>query len=95
MKDSDFFSAHESNKLLDRSQFVCSMDELAKGKVILNKTDVHESFSRERINSKRTLYKLTNITVFVALLKNVPKGCEDAVLPKLLLNNQTFNCLTF
>ena len=35
------------------------------------------------------------MTVFAALLKDVPMGCKAAVLPELLLKNHTINCLTF
>ena len=38
---------------------------------------------------------MTNLTVFAALLKDVPVGCKDAVLPEPLLRNGTINCLTF
>ena len=38
---------------------------------------------------------MTNLTVFAALLKKVPIGCKNAVLPEPLLKNQTINCLTF
>ena len=37
---------------------------------------------------------MKNLTVFAALLKFVPMGCKDSVLPELLLNNQKVNCLT-
>ena len=47
------------------------------------------------MNTKWRFYKLTNLTVFAALLKDVPMGCKDAVLPELLLRNGTNNCLTF
>ena len=30
---------------------------------------------------------------FVALLKNVPMGCVDSVLPQLLLKNHSVHCL--
>ena len=40
-------------------------------------------------------YKLTNLTVFAVLLKDVPMGCKDFVLPEPLLKNQNVNCLTF
>ena len=67
------------------------------GKVerFLNKTGVIEACSRERMNTKWKFYKLTNLTVFAALLKYVPMGCKDAVLPEPLLKNETINCLTF
>ena len=74
---------------------VCTHDELAKLKDFLNKTDVIETCSRERMNTKWRFYKLTNLTVFAALLKDVPMGCKNAVLPEPLLKNHTINCLTY
>ena len=38
---------------------------------------------------------MTNLTVFAALLKDVPMGCKNAVLPEPLLRNGTINCLTY
>ena len=40
-------------------------------------------------------HKLTNLTVFAVLLKDVPMGCKDSVLPEQLLNNQNVNCLDY
>ena len=74
------FYAHKNNTLLDRSKRVCTHDDLAKLKDFLNQTDVIESRSRERTNTKWRFYKLTNLTGFAALLKNVPMGCKNAVL---------------
>ena len=37
------FLAHENNTLVDRSEIVCTRDDLAKLKGFLNKTDVIES----------------------------------------------------
>ena len=90
-----YFYAHENNNLLDRSNLVCTHDDMAKLKDFLNKTDVIESCSRERMNTKWRFYKLTNLTVFAALLKGVPMGCKNAVLPKPLLKNHTINYLTY
>ena len=47
------------------------------------------------MNTKWRFYKLTNLTVFAALLKDVPMGCKNAVLPEPLLRNGTINCLTY
>ena len=33
------------------------------------------------------------VTIFAALLKNIPMGCPDSVLPKPLLKNHSVNCL--
>ena len=68
---------------------------MAKLKDALNKTDAIESCSRERINTKWRFYKLTNLTVIAALLKDVPMGCKNAVLPEPILKSHTINCLTF
>ena len=47
------------------------------------------------MNTKWRFYKLTKLTVFAALLKDVPMGCKKAVLPKPLLKNCAINCLTY
>ena len=57
----------------------CTKDDLTKLKFILNKSDVMESRSRERLKTKWRFYKLTNLTVFAALLRDVPMVCKDAV----------------
>ena len=90
-----YFYAHENNTLLDRSKLVCTQDDLAKLKDFLNKTDVIESCSPEEMNTKWRSYKLTNLTRFAALLKEVPMGCKNAILPEPLHKNSTINCLTF
>ena len=90
-----YFYAHKNNTLLDRSKLVCTRDDLAKLKNFLNKTDVIESCSRERMNTTWRFYKLTILTTFAALLKEVSMGCKIAVLPKPPLKNHTINCLTY
>ena len=47
------------------------------------------------MSTKWWFYKLTNLTVFAAFLKDVPLGFKDAVLPEPLFKSFTFNCLTF
>ena len=73
------FYAHENITLLDRSKLVCTRDNLAKLKHCLSKTDFIESCSRERMNTKWRFYKLTNLTIFAALLKEISMGCKNAV----------------
>ena len=38
---------------------------------------------------------MTNLTVFAYLLKDVPVGCKNAILPEPLLRNGTINCLMY
>ena len=46
-------------------------------------------------DTKWKFYKLTNLTLFASLLKDVPMVCKDTVLAEPLLKNQNVNCLTF
>ena len=80
-----YFFAHENNTLLEQSKLVSNKDDVAKLKTILKKTDVIESCTKERSNTKWRLSKLTNLTIFAVLLRDKPMGCKDAVLPESLL----------
>ena len=90
-----YFYAHENNTLLEQSKLVSNKDDMAKLKEILKKTDVIESCTKERSNTKWRFFKLTNLTIFAALLRDIPMGCKDAVLPESLLRNPSINCLTY
>ena len=92
-----YFYAHENNTLLEQSKLVSvsNKDDMAKLKAILKKTDVIESCTKERSYTKWRFFKLTNLTIFAALLRDIPMGCKDAILPESLLKNHTVNCLTF
>ena len=90
-----YFYAHENNTLLEQSKLVSNKDDMAILKEILKKTDVIESCTKERSNTKWRFLKLTNLTIFAALLRDIPMGCKDAVLPESLLKNHTVNCLTY
>ena len=90
-----YFYAHENNTLMERSKLVCTPDDIPNLKDKLQKMDIVDLCTRERANTKWKLYKLTNLTVFAALLKDVPMGCKDSVLPEPLLKNPNLNCLTF
>ena len=68
---------------------------LVKIKNVLSNTDVMEACTKERANGNWNFYKLTNVTVFAALLKEVPTGCKDAVLPGPHTKNHTVNCLAY
>ena len=61
----------------------------------MQKMDIVDIFTQERANTKWKLYKLTNLSVFASLLKDVPLGCNDTILPVQLLRNCNVNCLVF
>ena len=48
-----YSNAHENNTLLDLSKLVCTKDDLVKLTHLVNKTDVIESCTREKMITKR------------------------------------------
>ena len=64
-----------NHALLDRSKFVCTKDNVARIKDVLNKLEIVESCSGYRMNTQWRLYKLTNLTVFPVSIKDAPTGC--------------------
>ena len=90
-----YFYAHVNNTLMERFKLVCTPDDITNLKENLQKMDIVDLCTRERANTNWKFYKLTNLTVFAALLKDVPMGCNDSVLHEPLLKNQKVKCLTF
>ena len=90
-----YFQAHENDTLMEKSKLVCTPDDISNLKAKLQKMDIVDLCTRETANTKWKFHKLTNLTVFAALLKDVPMGCKDSVLPERLLKNQNVNCLTY
>ena len=90
-----YFYAHENNTLIERLKLVCTPDDITNLKENLQKVDIVDLCTRERANTKWKFYKLTKLTVFAVLLKDVPMGCKDCVPPEPLLKNQNVKCLTF
>ena len=87
--------AHETTTLLERSKIVATTEDLTKIRNLSSNTDVIQSCTRERANTKLKLYQLTNVTINAALLKEVPIGCKDTFMPEPLLKNHSVKCLTF
>ena len=63
--------------------------------IYVHKRERERERERERTKTKWKIYKLTNLTLFAALLEDVPMGCKDSVLPQPLLKNQNVNCHTY
>ena len=76
-------------------KLVCTPDGNTNLKKKLHKMDIVDVCTREGANTRWKFHKLTNLTVFAALLKDVPMGCKNSVLPEPLLKNKNVNCLTF
>ena len=77
--------------VMERSKLVCTSDDTTNRRVKLPKMDFVDLCTQERANTKCKFYKTTNLTVFAALLKDVPMGCKDSVLQEPLLKNQKVN----
>ena len=90
-----YFYAHENNTLMEMSKLVCTPDDIPNLIEKLQKMDIVDLCTRERANTNWKFCKLTSLTVFAALLKDVPMGCKDCVLPEPLLTIKNVNCLTF
>ena len=76
------FYTHEIHTLVDRCKFLCTKEDLAKLKHFLYKTDVIESCSREKMKTKWRFHKLSNLSLFEALLRDISMVCKDAVSSK-------------
>ena len=90
-----YFYAHENNTIMERSKLVCTQADMTTLKNRMQKMDIVDICTRERANTKWIFYKLTNLTVFASLVKDVPMGCKDTVLPEPLLKNHNVNYLTY
>ena len=90
-----FYSAHVNTTLFERSKLVATTEDLTRIESILKNTDVNESCTREGTTKKWSFYKLSKVTIFATLLKEVPMGCKNTVLPHPLLKNHSVKCLPF
>ena len=59
----------------------------------MEKFDIVEQCTQERQNTKWQLKLTTNVTIFAALLKNIPMACPDSFLPEPVLRHTQVNCL--
>ena len=60
----------------------------------MEKFDIVDQCTQERQNTKWRFKLTTNVTICAALLKNIPMGCPDSVLPEPLLRHTQVNCLS-
>ena len=91
--DYRYYYPHENNLLLDRAFLLSNKNDLLNLQNEIEKLDLLETCTQERQNSKSRFAVITNVTVFVALLTNIPMGCTDSPLPEPLLRNLEVNCL--
>ena len=80
-----YFYAHENNTIMARAKLKCTQADMTNLKDRMQKMDIVDICTRERANTKWKFYKVTKLTIFASLLKDVPMGCKDTVLPEPLL----------
>ena len=90
-----YFYAHENNTNMERSKLLCTQVHMTHLNDRKQKMDIVDICTRERTNTNWKFLKLTNLTFFASLLKDVTMGCKGTVLPEPLLKNHNVNCLTF
>ena len=90
-----YFYAYEGNTVMERSKLVCTPHDINNCKGKLQKMDIVDLCTRERANTKWKFYKLTNLTVFAALLKDINMGWKDSVIPEPLLKKQNVIGLSY
>ena len=90
-----YFYTHENKTIMERAKLVCTQADMTNLKDRMQKMDIVDICTRERANTKWKFYKLTNLTIFASLLKDVPMGWRHTVLFEPLLRNCNVNCLTF
>ena len=73
---------------------MAATEDLTQIKHLLINTDVIESCTRERANTKWKAYKLTNAPFFAALRKEFPMVCK-IILPDVPFKYLSVQCLTF
>ena len=89
------FYALENNTVKESSKIVCTQADMTKLKNKFQEMDIVDICTRERAHTNWKFYKLTILTFFASLLKDVPMGCKETVLLEPLLRNCNVNCLTF
>ena len=87
--------AHKNSIFTVRSKLVCTQADMTNLKDRNQKLDFVDFCIREGANTKWKIYKLTIFTCFASLLKSVPMGCKETVLPELFFKNHNVNCHTF
>ena len=88
-----YFYAHENNTLFAKFILLFTKADLTTIQNKVNKQDIIDVCTQERQNTERRFKLITNVTIFAALLKNLPMGCPDSVIPEPLLRNNHVNCL--
>ena len=88
-----YYFAHENNTLFEKLHLLCTKADFITIQGKIENFDIVEQCTQERQNTKWRLKLITKVTLFAALLKNIPMGCPDSVLSEPLLQHTPKNSL--
>ena len=80
--------------MLEKHKLLITGDDLKHFKAMIASKNVITACPLGMVNTKWQFWKLTNVTFFPFLLKNIPMGCRNALLPDHRLKERFNNCLT-
>ena len=90
-----YFYALENNLLLERSLLIANKEDMTEFRQRLDDLNIVELSTRERSSAKWKLLFTTNVAFSAALLKSVPVGCKNILLPPNLVKRSHVNCLFY
>ena len=82
-----------NNNLFEKSHLLCTKADLITIQEKVENFDIVEQCTQKCQNKKWSFKLIANVIIFDALLKNIPMGCPDSVLPEPLLRHMQVNCL--
>ena len=91
--DYRYYYAHENSIIFNTSQLLNDEKDLDNIIAKLSLEDFVEIATRQRPNTKWKFAFPTNMTVFAAILKEIPLGCQNLEIPSRILKNKIF-CLS-
>ena len=89
-----YYYAHENSLIFNTSQLLNNEKDLDNIIAKLSLEDFAEIATRERPNTKWKFAFATNLTVFAAILKEIPLGCQNVEIPSRVLKNKKIVCPT-
>ena len=89
------FYAHENSLFLEKSLLIANKEDMTEFQQRLDDLNIVELSTRERSSTKWKVLLTTNVNIFPALLKSVPVGCKDILLPTNLVERSDVNCFTY
>ena len=77
VKTGEYRNCHENNTLFKKLLLLCTKSDLITIQGKAENLDIVEQCTQECQNRKWRFILITNVTIFAALLKNIPMGCPD------------------